>query len=60
MGDKIIEQVGEFKFLGFRISTFVETDIKMKIEKFNEMCGTNNTMLHNKVKKESMIRLHTK
>ncbi|MGP1933354.1 MAG: hypothetical protein ACTS8P_01505 [Arsenophonus sp. NC-XBC3-MAG3] len=58
MGNKIIEQVNEFKFLGCSILPFEEIDIKKKIVKFNKICGTIQRTLHNKVRKETMIRLY--
>ncbi|MFP3036489.1 MAG: hypothetical protein ACEY3A_06015 [Wolbachia sp.] len=59
MGDKMIEQVNEFKSWGCNISPFEETDIKKKIQIFNKMCGgTIKTTLHNKERKEAMIRFY--
>ena len=53
-----IRQVKQFKFLGCKLSPFLEADIKHKTETFNRICGTISRTLKNRARKETKLKFY--
>jgi hypothetical protein len=54
--DKTLEQVNNFKYLGYDVTFLEETDIDAKIKKFQNICGTIRRTLKEKTRKDTQIK----
>jgi len=57
INDNIIEQVTDFKYLGYRISEF-KSDLKDKLQTYNKIKGAIRRHLGKHMNKETKLRIH--
>ena len=55
---KIVEQVQHFNYLGCEVTFNYEEDLRNKVHKFQNMCGTIKRTLKNKTQKETMLKFY--
>jgi hypothetical protein len=53
-----IEQVSHFNYLGCDVSYKADNDIKMKLHKYQYICGTIHRTLTNKTRKDTMLKFY--
>jgi hypothetical protein len=58
IGNKPIEQVSKFRYLGYTLSYISDYDIKEKISLFQRLCGTIRRILYNKTRKDTQVKLY--
>jgi Tfp pilus assembly pilus retraction ATPase PilT len=56
--NKIIEQVSSFKYLGFDVSYCLKEDIKIKLNKFQGMCGMIQRTLKQKTLQTTQLKFY--
>lgn len=59
LNNEIIEQVSSFNYLGCNISYLKEQDVKNKMSKFQQMCGTIRRTLKNKTQRSTQLKFYT-
>ena len=57
INDIIIEQVTDFKYLGYRISEY-GSDLEDKLQTYNKMNGATGRHFGKKINKETKLRIH--
>ena len=57
INDNIIEQVTEFKYLGYRISEY-KSDLEDKLQTYNKIDGAIRRHFGKKINKETKLRIH--
>jgi hypothetical protein len=56
INNNIIEQVNSFNYLEYTITASNNTDLEIKMNRFNQMCSTMRRTLNNKTRKETQIK----
>lgn len=54
----MLEQVSRFKYLGYDITFFTESDIGKKIQKYQYICGTIRRTLKDKTRRDTLMRVY--
>jgi predicted SPOUT superfamily RNA methylase MTH1 len=57
INDNIIQQVTDFKYLGYRISEF-KSDLEDKLQTYNKINGTMRRHFGKQMNKETKLRIH--
>ena len=57
INDNIIEQVTDFKYLGYRISEF-KSDVENKLQTYNKINGAIKRYFGKQMNKETKLRIH--
>jgi hypothetical protein len=58
INERILEQVLNFNYLGYNMGLHREMDINVKLQRFQQICGTIKRTLAGKVRKETLLRIY--
>jgi hypothetical protein len=56
--ERILDQVLNFNYLGYNLGLNRELDINVKLQRFQQICGTIKRTLARKVRKETLLRFY--
>jgi hypothetical protein len=59
INERILEQVLNFNYLGYNMGRNIETDTNVKLQIFQQICGTIKITSVGKVRKEILLRFYT-